>query len=220
MPFGLSIIITRERGQRRKTSQPTSPGCGFSCVLVMGIDGGESIDFTQRGLLFDVTTINGGLSLEKLEKVCSSIRVPATQTPSEIHVEGNSTSGLTFNPIVAGQFYVPSGFKLSTQGSVINISGSSKQESYQITYRKGSSYLTITQSTGKQPDYAKSATYHNTTIQGVSVLEQHSNSMEPVAVFTIPQTHVQVVVYSNIPSSEVSKVVNSLLSTAMHTTSR
>lgn len=183
-------------------------------------DGGESIEFTQNGLLFDVTTINGGLSLQKLEKVCSSIRVPATQTPSEIHIEGNSTSGLSFKPIMMGQFYVPSGFKLNTQGSAINISGNSKQESYQITYRNGSSYLTVTQSTGKQPNYTKGTTYQSTTIQGVSVLEQHTNSMEPVYVFTIPQTHVHVVVYSNISSSEVKKVVNSLLSTAMHTKSQ
>ncbi|QSO48450.1 hypothetical protein [Alicyclobacillus mengziensis] len=183
-------------------------------------DGGESIEFTQNGLLFDVTTINGGLSLQKLEKVCSSIRVPATQTPSEIHIENHSTSGLSFKPVKAGLFYVPSGFKLNTQGSAINIRGTSKQESYQITYRKGSSYLTVTQSTGKEPNYTKSTTYQSTTIQGVSVLDQHTNSMEPIAVFTLPQTHVHVVVYSNISLSEVNKVVNSFLSTAMHTTSQ
>lgn len=181
-------------------------------------DGGESIVFTQNGLLFDVTTINAGISLQELEKVCSSIRVRATQTPSEIHIENHSTSGLSFKPVIAGQFYVPSGFQQNTQGSAININGTSRQESFQISYRKGSSYLTITQSTVNQPDYTKGTTYHSVKIKGISVLEQYSNSMEPVAVFTLPQANVHVVVYSNISSSEVSKVINSLLSTAMNNT--
>lgn len=183
-------------------------------------DGGESIEFINNGLLYDLTTTNG-VSLQELEKVCTSISVPASVAPNDIHVSDNgarSASVLSFSSVRVGQFYVPKGYSLNVQGSAINISGTSKQESFQITYRKGSSYLTITQSTGSEPDYTQGITYHNVKIQGVSVLEQSSNSMEPKAFFTIPQTNVHVVVYSNISSREVSKVVNSFLSTVMHTT--
>lgn len=183
-------------------------------------DGGESIDFTQHGLLFDVTTTNGGMRLQDLEKVCASISVPATQTPSEIHESDNgpqAATELNFNPIKAGQFYVPSGYSLNVQGSAINIKGNSKSELFQITYRKGSSYLTVTQSIGSQPEY--NTAYHSTMIHDVNVLEQHANSMEPVAVFTLPQTQVHVVVDSNISSGEVSKVLNSFLNTAMNNAS-
>jgi hypothetical protein len=181
-------------------------------------DGGESIVFTQNGLLFDVTTLNAGVSLQELEKVCESISVPATQTPSEIHESDSgpqSANALSFNPVKAGQFYVPGGYSLNVQGSAININGSSKSESFQITYRKGSSYLTVKQSMGTQPDYTNNTAYHSTMIHGVSVSEQHVNSMEPVAVCTLPQTHVHVVVDSNISSGEINKVVNSFLNTAM-----
>lgn len=166
-------------------------------------DGGESIDFVKNNILYDVTTINGGISLKDLKKVCASIRIPATQPPSEIHLsdDGPNSSQLSFMPLKAGQFYVPSGFALNVQGSAVNISQNSKSESFQITYRKGLSYIMVIQSKGMVPNYATNFSFRNVKINGTSVYTQSTNSSLPVAVFTRPKTSVQVVIYANIPSS-------------------
>lgn len=182
-------------------------------AMMQSHDGGESIEFVKHNILYDVTTINGGVSLEDLKKVCASISVPATQSPSVIHMSdnGSNSSQLGFSPVKAGQFYVPSGFTLNTQGSAINVRKTSKTESFQITYNKGSSYLTVIQSTGMAPDYSKNSSFHIVRMYGTSVYFQSRNPGLPVAVFTIPHTGVQVTVYSNVPSSEVTKVVTSIL---------
>lgn len=176
-------------------------------------DGGKSIDFVKNNMFYDVTTINGGVSLQDLKKVCASISIPATQPPSETHISDNGfdSSLLSFIPLKAGQFYIPSGFVLNGQGSAVNISQNSKNESFQINYWKGSSYLTVVQSKGTVSNYATNSSFHTIKINGTSVYIQSKNSDLPVAVFTRPKTGVQVIIYANIPSSEIIRVVESIL---------
>ena len=175
-------------------------------------DGGESIDFVKNNILYDVTTINGGVSLKNLKKVCASIRIPATQAPSEIHFsdDGPNSSQLSFMPLKAGQFYIPHGFVLNVQGSAVNINQNIKSESFQITYRKGSSYLTVIQFKGSVPNYATNPIFHTVVIDGVSVDVQSSNSNLPFAV-SEPRTDVHVIIYSNIPLNEIIRVTRSIL---------
>ena len=176
-------------------------------------DGGESIDFVKNNILCDVTTINGGVSLQDLKKVSASISIPATQPPSEIHFSDNGpdSNQLSFIPLKAGQFYIPSGFVLNVQGSAVNISQNSKSESFQITYKKDTSYLTVIQLKGSVPNYATNSIFRIVVINGISVYIQSTNSSLPVAVFTRPQTGVQVTIYSNILSNEITRVVKSIL---------
>lgn len=61
--------------------------------------------------------------------------------------------------------------------------------------------------------------YYSAMIHGVKVVEQHTTSMDPVAVFTLPQKHVHVGVYSNISSGDFGQVLDSFLNTAMNNAS-
>lgn len=179
-------------------------------------DEGETIEFIKNNLLFDLTTINKGISLQQLIKISESIRVQATQTPNVIHLSNEgplSAKELSFIPIMPGKFYVPNGFKLYVQGSSVNINKSSKAETFQITYKKGDSYITVEQSHMKgNEDYSQNSSFRQIKINGVSVFINKRNwGSLPIAQFIKANGEIQTIIYSNISEGEVKKVIESIL---------
>ncbi|MDP4086503.1 MAG: hypothetical protein Q8934_18120 [Bacillota bacterium] len=177
-------------------------------------DEGETIEFIKNNLIYQVTSNNHHLSLEQLKKVCESISVPATQTPTVIHLSDNgpqSVNELSFKPILAGQFYVPSGFKLDIQVSAINIEKGSKEENYQITYKNArNSYLTIIQTIPNSNDYAQNVNYHMEKMNGVAVYITKIPQL-PTVQFSKPKTNTQITIDTNVSETELKKVINSLI---------
>lgn len=113
-------------------------------------NGGGSIQFTKNDVEYYVSSpgnITLGVSLDvELKKICESITVPLDTPPTEINISDtglSALSGLSFKAIHPGDFIIPQGYKFQGISTNIHVNGVKKVELLTITYKNGTSYLSV-----------------------------------------------------------------------------
>ncbi|KLU62787.1 regulatory protein BlaR1 [Peptococcaceae bacterium CEB3] len=177
---------------------------------------GVSIQFAKNNVEYNVTSSGGNFTLDDLQKISESITVPAVKAPTEINLENtglSSLNGLSFKSIRPGDFLIPQGYKLQGVSTNINISADKKVELVTMTYKNGASYLSIYENNGNlYGDSTGSSGFDTKQIGGTIVkMRNSSNTMLPAAEFTLSRNGLQFAIFSDLPQSEVDKVVTSIL---------
>jgi hypothetical protein len=182
-------------------------------------DGGESVKFVQGGVLYDITTISGGISYQELHKVCTSIGRRATARPNMIHlsISGSAAESQVEAGFVTPKTYtVPSGFTLDVESLDTAISPKKTTHVFSMTYKKGSSYVTVQETNGGDlPSVFPSFQYQQKQISGITVYSRRKTAPQspqlPAAGFLSASTHVQYVIDTNVDQSVLNQFLSILV---------
>jgi hypothetical protein len=210
-------------------------------LLTFDKDGYAIIQFTKNDVEYTVNNVpevpDGGVSPDELKKICEGIVVPVNTPPADIRIfkEGqNASEGLNFKTLQPDDLVIPQGYTLDTVTSWTFIEGSEETEKFSLDYRKGNSFLRITEIKGDQPnvfsiaavmgekpyteDVIPETDCDTKQIENVTVkLRKTYNSQFTAALFSLPDKGLNFRIESpDLPESEVEKVVTSILQAALN----
>ncbi|WP_434510316.1 M56 family metallopeptidase [Desulfitobacterium sp. AusDCA] len=185
--------------------------------------GAARIQFTKNNIEYFVSSIpGGGVSLEELKKIASSITVPANNPPTDIYINKigqTASNGLSFKTLKPEDIAIPQGYNFKQESSNIQIRENEKYEVFSLNYTTGNStpFLNVQMSKGKLPFKEmtlelKPSDFDTKQINGTEVnLRKELNKNLPAAQFGI-KDGIQFTIFApELQESEVEKVVTSIL---------
>ncbi|MFZ3129835.1 MAG: M56 family metallopeptidase [Desulfosporosinus sp.] len=183
-----------------------------------------AIQFTKNNVEYTVSSIpGGGVSLDELKRISTSIAVPADTPPTEIHIDKMglaASEGLSFKTLQPGDIIVPQGYKFQKEFSNIYIKGYEKSETFSLYYTIGTStpFLNVRMSKGDHPFgelgpvLTLNSGFDTKQIDGTEVkLRNTQNNNLPAAQFTVKNGLLFTIYSPDLPEYEMEKVVTSIL---------
>lgn len=185
--------------------------------------GAARIQFTKNNIEYVVSSIpGGGISLEELKKIASSISIPADNPPTDIYINKigqTASNGLSFKTLKPEDIAVPQGYIFKQESSNIQIRENEKYEVFSLNYTTGNStpFLNVQMSKGKLPFKElvlelKPSDFDTKQINGTEVkLRKNLNKSLPAAQFDTKEGIQFTIFTPELQETDVEKVVTSIL---------